>query len=58
MFNVLPRNGFEFDRSGELLLMAGNFYAGEAQVSLGDHSQKTAWYASATGSRYTTVARR
>jgi hypothetical protein len=51
VFNVLPRNGFEFNRDGELLLSAGNFYTGEAQVSLGDHSQKTAWYASATGSR-------
>jgi hypothetical protein len=51
MFNVLPRNGFEFNRNGELLLSAGNFYTGEAQISLGDHSQKTAWYASATGSR-------
>ena len=51
MFNVLPHNGFEFNRDGELMLYAGNFYTGEAQVALGDHSQKTAWYASATGSR-------
>jgi hypothetical protein len=51
MFNVLPRNGFEFNRNGELMLYAGNFYTGEAQIALGDHSQKTAWYASATGSR-------
>ncbi len=51
MFNVLPRNGFEFNRDGELFLYAGNLYTGEAQVSLGDHSEKSAWYASATGSR-------
>ena len=51
MFNVLPRNGFERNRDGEMQLSAGQFYAGEAQVSLGDHTQKTAWYASATGSR-------
>src|SRR5579862_6881811 len=51
VFNVLPRNGFERDREGELLLSAGNFYTGEAQLSLGDHLEKTAWYASATGSR-------
>jgi hypothetical protein len=51
MFNVLPRNGFERNRDGELLISAGNLYTGEAQVSLGDHSEKTAWYASATGSR-------
>ena len=51
VFNVLPRNGFERDREGEFLLSGGNFYTGEAQLSLGDHSANTAWYASATGSR-------
>ncbi len=51
VFNVLPRNGFERDREGELLLDAGNLYTGEMQVSLGDHSAKTAWYASLNGSR-------
>ena len=51
MFNVLPRNGFEFNRDGDLLLYAGNLYTGEAQISFGDHTEKTAWYASATGSR-------
>jgi hypothetical protein len=50
-FNVLPRNGFERDRSAELLLTAGNLYTGQAQLSLGDHTSKTAWYASLTGSR-------
>ncbi len=51
VFNVLPRNGFERDREGELLLYGGNLYSGEAQLSLGDHSAKTAWYTSFTGSR-------
>jgi hypothetical protein len=51
VFNVLPRNGFERNREGELLVSAGNFYTGEAQLSFGDHTSKTAWYASATGSR-------
>jgi hypothetical protein len=51
MFNVLPRNGFEFNRDGELFLYAGDLYTGEAQLAFGDHSEKTAWYASATGSR-------
>ncbi len=51
IFNVLPRNGFEFNRTGELLLYAGNLYSGETQLSLGDHSEKTAWYTSLTGSR-------
>ncbi len=51
VFDVLPRSGFERNRDGELLLSGGNLYTGEAQVSLGDHSQKTAWYASLNGSR-------
>jgi len=51
VFNVLPRNGFERNRQGELFLSGGNLYTGEVQLSLGDHSEKTAWYASATGSR-------
>jgi len=50
-FNVVPRNGFERDREGEFLLTGGNLGTGEAQLSLGDHSSKTAWYASLTGSR-------
>ena len=51
VFNVLPRNGFERDREGELSVSAGNLYTGETQLSMGDHSQETAWYASLTGSR-------
>jgi hypothetical protein len=51
VFNVLPRNGFERNREGEFLLTGGNFYAGESQLSFGNHSARTAWYASATASR-------
>jgi hypothetical protein len=51
VFNVLPRNGFERNRDGELLISAGNLYNGEAQLSLGDHNAATAWYASLAGSR-------
>jgi hypothetical protein len=51
VFDVLPRNGFERNREGELLLTGGNLSTGEAQLSLGDHSAATAWYASLTGSR-------
>ena len=51
VFNVLPRNGFESNREAELLVSAGNLYSGEAQLSLGDHTSRTAWYASVTGSR-------
>ena len=51
IFNVLPRNGFERNHEAELLLSGGNLASGEAQLSLGDHSSKTAWYVSGTGSR-------
>jgi hypothetical protein len=51
VFDVLPRNGFERDREGELLVSAGNFFTGETGISLGDHTEKTAWYASVNGSR-------
>jgi len=51
VFNVLPRNGFERDRDGEFLISGGNLYSGETQLSLGDHSAATAWYASVAGSR-------
>ena len=51
VFNVVPRNGFERDRQAELRISAGNFYSGETQLSLGNHSTQTAWYSSLTGSR-------
>ena len=51
VFNVLPRNGFERSREGELLVSGGNLDSGETQISLGDHSEKNAWYASLAGSR-------
>lgn len=50
-FNVVPRNGFERSRDAELRVLGGNLYSGEAQLSLGDHSAATAWYASLTGGR-------
>jgi outer membrane cobalamin receptor len=51
VFNVVPRNGFERDREAELRVTGGNFYTGEAALSAGDHTQKTAWYASVAGAR-------
>jgi len=50
-FNLLPRNGFERNREAELLIYAGNLYTGSAQLSLGNHSARTAWYTSFIGSR-------
>ena len=51
VFNVVPRNGFERSRDAELRITGGNFYTGETALSAGDHSQKTAWYASLDAAR-------
>lgn len=51
VFNVVPRNGFERNRQAELRLTGGTLYTGETQISFGDHTTATAWYASVTGSR-------
>jgi len=51
MFNVVPRSGFERDREGELVLSGGNYGQTNDQISLGTHSEKFAWFLSATGNR-------
>jgi outer membrane receptor protein involved in Fe transport len=51
MFNVVPRTGFERNRDAELVLIAGNFGQTNDQISLGDHSEKLAWYLSLNGNR-------
>jgi len=51
IFDVVPRSGFERDREGELVTTFGNFYQTNDQLSLGDHSEKFAWYVSANGNR-------
>jgi outer membrane cobalamin receptor len=51
IFDVVPRTGFERNRQGELVLTLGNFYQTNDQLSLGDHSQKFAWYTSLNGNR-------
>jgi hypothetical protein len=51
VFNVVPRNGFERNRQAELVLSAGNFLQTNDQLSLGDHTEKFAWYTSLNGNR-------
>jgi len=51
MFKVVPRTGFERNRDAELVLTAGSFYQTNDQFSLGDHSEKFAWYTSLNGNR-------
>jgi outer membrane cobalamin receptor len=49
IFNVTPRSGFEMDNQGELILSAGNFYQTDAQLNIGGHSNRFAYYASVHG---------
>ena len=51
IFDVVPRSGFERDREAELVTTFGNFDQTNDQISLGDHTEKFAWYASANGNR-------
>jgi hypothetical protein len=51
MFNIVPRSGFERNRDGELVLTAGSFFQTNDQISLGDHTEKFAWYTSFNGNR-------
>lgn len=51
IFDVVPRSGFERDREGELVTTFGNYYQTNDQLSLGNHSEKFAWYVSANGNR-------
>ena len=51
VFNVVPRTGFERDRSAELVLSAGNFLQSNDQLSLGDHNERSAYYVSLNANR-------
>ena len=51
VFNVVPRTGFERDRQAELVLSAGNFLQTNAQLSLGDHNERSAYYVSLNANR-------
>ncbi len=51
VFNVVTRSGFERQRQGELVTSFGSFNATDDQISLGDHSERSAWYGSLSGYR-------
>ena len=51
LFNVAPRTGFDRNNDGELVLGFGNFYQSDDQVNFGGHTNKLAYYASASGDR-------
>src|SRR5579859_1162627 len=49
--NVQVRSGFERNREAELVVGAGNFWATDDQFSIGNHTERLAWYASVGGNR-------
>ena len=51
VFNVVPRTGFERNNEAELVLSAGAFRQTNDQLNLGGHTQRFAYYASASGNR-------
>lgn len=51
VLNVIPRSGFERDREIELLATYGNFQQTDSQISIGDHTEKFAYYASVSANR-------
>jgi len=51
VFNVIPRSGFERDREIELLATYGNYHQTDSQVSIGDHTERFAYYASVSANR-------
>ncbi|HSC44454.1 MAG TPA: TonB-dependent receptor [Candidatus Acidoferrum sp.] len=50
-FNVIPRSGFERNREIELLATYGSFHSTDSQISIGDHTDRFAYYASVSGNR-------
>jgi len=51
VFNIAPKNGFERDKEGELLLSYGSYNNTDNWLSFGDHTSKFAYYASVSGNR-------
>jgi outer membrane receptor protein involved in Fe transport len=51
VMNVVTRSGFERDRQAELVASYGSFNQTDDQFSIGDHSERFAYYASISGNR-------
>jgi outer membrane receptor protein involved in Fe transport len=51
VFNVVTRSGFERNREGEMVASYGNFNTTNDQISLGDHTQRFAYYGSLSFNR-------
>lgn len=51
VFNVIPRSGFERNREIELFATYGSDHSTDSQISIGDHTDRFAYYASVSGNR-------
>jgi outer membrane receptor protein involved in Fe transport len=51
VFNVVTRSGFERNRQAELVTSYGGFNRTEDQFSMGDHTDRFAYYGSVSGNR-------
>jgi outer membrane receptor protein involved in Fe transport len=51
VFNVVTRSGFERNRQGELVVSYGSYNNTNDQISLGDHSERFAYFGSFSGNR-------
>jgi hypothetical protein len=51
VFNIVPRTGFERNNQAELFLSGGSLYQTNAQLNLGSHTERFAYYASVNGNR-------
>lgn len=51
VFNLVTRSGFERDRQAELVTSYGSFHRTEDQFSIGDHTDRFAYYGSVSGNR-------
>jgi outer membrane cobalamin receptor len=49
VFSLAPKNGFERNNEGELILSAGNFAQTDNQINFGGHTNRLAYYVSAGG---------
>ena len=51
VFNVIPRTGFEYDNSGEVVASYGNFHQTNDQINFGSHTERLAYYGSVNANR-------
>ncbi len=51
IFDIVPRNGFERNNEGELVLSFGNWYQTNDQINFGGHTERFAYYVSLNGNR-------